>query len=239
VRVPNGDWIKAERKGLTICDATSAAFAQPLDWPKLDVTTFSWQKALGGEAAHGVIVLSPRAIERLKTYVPRWPLPKLFRLVSNGVLSEEIFDGSTINTPSMLCVEDYLVALQWAKRIGGLPALIARADTNTKILSNWVRQKAWVDFLAREEAVRSNTSVCLKIIDPMIAALPSDGQAKFINAMVERLEKENAAFDIGAHRAAPPGLRVWCGPTVEPSNVEALLPWLDFAFDAVKSTGCD
>jgi phosphoserine aminotransferase len=237
VRVPNGDWIAEDRKGLTICDATSAAFAQPLDWPKLDVTTFSWQKALGGEAAHGMLVLSPRAIERLKTHVPAWPLPKLFRLATNGVVNEEIFEGWTINTPSMLCVEDYLAALLWAKDLGGLPALIARADANAKIISDWVARADWVDFLARDPAVRSNTSICLKIRDPDIAILPAEAQARFIKAMTDMLERENVAFDIGAHRAAPPGLRIWCGPTVLPENIEALTPWLDFAFRTVKSAG--
>jgi phosphoserine aminotransferase len=237
VRVPNGDWIAADRKGLTICDATSAAFAQKLDWEKLDVTTFSWQKALGGEAAHGMLVLSPRAIHRLKTYAPSRPLPKLFRLTVEGVVNEEIFEGWTLNTPSMLCVEDYLFALNWAKEIGGLPALIGRADANTKILSDWVSRTAWVDFLARDEAMRSNTSVCLKVADPVIAALPRDDQARFAKAIAAYLERENVALDIGAYRTAPPGFRIWCGPTVEPSNLEALTPWLDFAFEMIKAAG--
>jgi phosphoserine aminotransferase len=234
VRVPGGDWIAANRQGLTICDATSAAFAQRLDWPRLDAVSFSWQKALGGEAAHGMLVLSPRAVERLKTYVPPWPLPKLFRLVSDGVLNEEIFQGWTINTPSMLCVEDYLDALRWAKAIGGLAALIARADANTKILSDWVKRTPWIDFLARDEKLRSNTSVCLKMVDPAVAALPQDAQARFTKAMVELLEQEKVAFDIGAYRGAA-GLRIWCGPTVEASDLEALTPWLDYAFETVKA----
>ncbi|WP_020174519.1 phosphoserine transaminase [Methyloferula stellata] len=236
VRVPDGDWIAADRKGLTICDATSAAFAQKLDWAKLDAVTFSWQKALGGEAAHGMLVLSQRAVERLKSYVPPWPLPKLFRLVSDGVLNEEIFEGWTINTPSMLCVEDYLAALHWAKEIGGLPALITRADANAKILSDWVMRTLWIDFLVRDEKVRSNTSVCLKIADPAVAAQSSDARGRFTKAMVDLLEQEKAAFDIGAYRDAPPGLRIWCGPTVEAGNLEALTPWLDFAFETIKAT---
>jgi phosphoserine aminotransferase len=235
VRVPNGDWIAVDRKGLTICDATSAAFAQKLDWDKLDVTTFSWQKALGGEAAHGMLVLSPRAIHRLETYTPPWPLPKLFQLAVEGIVNEKIFEGWTINTPSMLCVEDYLFALNWAKSIGGLPALIARADANTKILSDWISRTAWVDFLARDQATRSNTSVCLKVTDPVIAALPPNDQARFVKAIVACLELENVALDIGAYRTAPPGLRIWCGPTVEPSNLQALTPWLDFAFETAKA----
>jgi phosphoserine aminotransferase len=234
VRVPNGDWIAASRQGLTICDATSAAFAQALDWPKLDAVTFSWQKALGGEAAHGMLVLSPRAVLRLKTYVPPWPLPKLFRLLSDGVLNEEIFEGWTINTPSMLCLEDYLVALHWAKEIGGLAALIARADANTKILSDWVARTPWVDFLARDAAIRSNTSVCLNVVDPAILAQSHDAQASFTKAMVEFLEQEKVAFDIGAYRGAA-GLRIWCGPTVERADLEALTSWLDYAYEMVKS----
>jgi phosphoserine aminotransferase len=235
VRVPNGDWISADRKGLTICDATSAAFAQKLDWQKLDVTTFSWQKALGGEAAHGMIVISPRAIERLKSYVPPWPVPKLFRLVTGGVIMDEVFEGWTINTPSMLCVEDYLIALQWAQKIGGLTALIARADANTKILSAFVKRTDWLDFLVHDERARSNTSMCLNVVDPAIAGLPRDAQARFIKAMVACLDAEKAAYDISAHRTAPPGLRIWCGPTVEASDLEAMLPWLDYAFQTVKS----
>jgi phosphoserine aminotransferase len=234
VRVPNGDWIAADRKGLTICDATSAAFAQALDFPKLDVVTFSWQKALGGEAAHGMLILSPRAVERLQSYVPPWPLPKIFRLTSGGKLIEGIFAGETINTPSMLCVEDYLDTLVWAKSLGGLKALIARADANTKALADWVARTPWVDFLAKEPAIRSNTSVCLKVVDPAIAALPPDAQAAFVKSLASALEKENVAYDIDGYRDAPPGLRVWCGATVEARDVEALTLWLDWAFAETK-----
>ncbi len=230
VRVPNAEWIPADRKGLTICDATSAAFAQDLDWPKLDVATFSWQKALGGEAAHGMIVLSPRAAERLQTYTPAWPLPKIFRLTKGGKLIEGMFEGETINTPSMLCVEDYIDALRWAKSLGGVQALIARADANAKILADWVDRTPWIDFLARVPATRSNTSVCLKVVDPAIAALPAEGQAAFAKALADVLEKEKVAFDIGAYRDAPPGLRIWCGATVESSDLAALTRWLDYAF---------
>ncbi len=235
VRVPNGDWIAADRKGLTICDATSAAFAQALDWPKLDVATFSWQKALGGEAAHGMIILSPRAVERLETYDPPWPLPKLFRMTKGGKLMDGIFVGETINTPSMLCVEDYIDALNWAKSIGGLPALIARADASARVIANWVAKTPWIDFLAPKPETRSNTSVCLKIVDPAVVALSADGQAAFAKALASALEKEKAAYDIGAYRDAPPGLRVWCGATVEASDVEALTLWLDWAFANEKA----
>jgi phosphoserine aminotransferase len=230
VRVPNGDWIKSNRTGLTICDATSAAFAQPLDWPKLDVVTFSWQKALGGEAAHGMIVLSPRAVERLEVYQPAWPLPKLFRMTSGGKLIEGIFEGETINTPSMLCVEDYLDALNWAKSLGGVEALYARANANAKAIADWVASTPWVDFLATDPATRSNTSVCLKVVDPQVAALSADAQASFAKGLSALLEKEKVAFDIGAYRDAPPGLRIWCGATVETSDVVALTHWLDYAF---------
>jgi phosphoserine aminotransferase len=235
VRVANGGWIAANRKGLTICDATSAAFAQKLDWDKLDVTTFSWQKALGGEAGHGMIVLSPRAAERLESCKPAWPVPKLFRMTKGGKLIEGFFEGETINTPSMLCVEDYLDALNWAKRIGGLPALIARADANFKALADWAARTSWVDFLARVPATRSNTSVCLKVVDPAIAALNADAQAAFAKGLAGFLEKEKVALDIGAYRDAPPGLRIWCGATVETSDVEALTHWLDFAFAQEKA----
>jgi len=234
VRVPNADWIAADRKGLTICDATSAAFAQDLDWAKLDVATFSWQKALGGEAAHGVIVLSPRAVERLQTYTPAWPLPKVFRLVKGGKLIEGIFEGETINTPSMLCVEDYIDALRWAKSLGGRAALFARADGNAKAVADWVERTPWVDFLARVPATRSNTSVCLKVVDPTIAALPADGQAAFAKSLASFLEKEGVAFDIGSYRDAPAGLRIWCGATVETADVEALTQWLNYAFALEK-----
>ena len=235
VRVPNADWIKADREGLTICDATSAAFAQQLDWPKLDVVTFSWQKALGGEAGHGMLVLSPRAVARLESYTPMWPLPKIFRLTKGGKLNEGIFEGETINTPSMLCVEDYLDALHWAKSVGGLTALIARADANTKVLADWKAKTPWVDFLAANAAIRSNTSVCMKVVDPAITALPADAQAAFAKALVAAVEKEGAGYDLGAYRDAPPGLRIWCGATVEASDVAALTEWLDWAFVATKA----
>ncbi len=235
VRVPNADWIDADRKGLMICDATSAAFAQEMDWAKLDVVTFSWQKALGGEAAHGMIVLSPRAVERLETYTPAWPLPKLFRMAKGGKLIAGIFEGETINTPSMLCVEDYIDALNWAKSLGGVKALYARADANAKAIAEWVAKTPWIDFLAKAPATRSNTSVCLKVVDAEVAALPADGQAAFAKALASLLEKEKIAYDIGAYRDAPPGLRIWCGATVETSDVVALTHWLDFAFAAEKA----
>jgi phosphoserine aminotransferase len=235
VRVPDADWIPADRKGLTLCDATSAAFAQALDWPKLDVTTFSWQKALGGEAGHGIIILSPRAAERLETHKPPWPLPKVFRLTKGGKLIEGIFEGETINTPSMLCVEDYIDALQWAKSFAGLKALIARADANAKAIADWVDRTPWVDFLARVPETRSNTSVCLKVVDPAIAALSADGQAAFAKALAAFLEKEKVAFDIGSYRDAPAGLRIWCGTTIEAADVKALTHWLDYAFAVEKS----
>jgi len=235
VRVPNADWIKADRKGLTICDATSAAFAQPLDWKKLDVVTFSWQKALGGEAAHGMLVLSPRAVERLETYKPAWPLPKVFRMTKGGKLNAGIFEGETINTPSMLCVEDYLDALNWGKSIGGLKALMARADANTKIIADWKARTPWIDFLARDPAIRSNTSVCLKVIDPAIASLPADAQSDFAKKLVALVEKENAGFDFAHYRDAPAGLRIWCGATVDARDVELLTRWIDWAFAEVKA----
>src|SRR5437667_6077402 len=236
VRVPNADWISADREGLTICDATSAAFAQKLDWPKLDVVTFSWQKALGGEAAHGMLVLSPRAVARLETYKPAWPLPKIFRMTKGGKLNEGIFEGETINTPSMLCVEDYLDALQWGKSVGGLPALIARADANTKVLADWVARTPWIDFLARDPAIRSNTSVCFKVVDPAITSLSPDAQSDFAKALVNLIETEGAGYDLGAYRDAPPGLRVWCGATVEKSDVALLTQWIDWAFAEMKSS---
>jgi len=235
VRVPNADWIKADRKGLTICDATSAAFAQPLDWPKLDVITFSWQKALGGEAAHGMLVLSPRAVERLETYKPAWPLPKIFRMTKGGKLNAGIFEGETINTPSMLCVEDYLDALNWGKSIGGLKALMARADANTKVLADWKAKTSWIDFLASDPAIRSNTSVCLKIVDPAITSLTSDLQADFCKKLVALVEKENAGFDFAHYRDAPAGLRIWCGATVEAKDVALLTQWIDWAFAETKA----
>jgi phosphoserine aminotransferase len=230
VRVPNADWIASDREGLTICDATSAAFAQPLDWAKLDVVTFSWQKALGGEAAHGMLVLGPRAVARLESYSPPWPLPKIFRMTKGGKLIEGIFEGETINTPSMLCVEDYLDALQWAKSTGGLKALIARADANTQVIADWVARTPWVDFLASQPAIRSNTSVCLKVVDPAITAKSAEEQAAFAKGLAGALEKEGVGLDVGSYRDAPPGLRIWCGATVERKDVEALTPWLDWAF---------
>jgi phosphoserine aminotransferase len=235
VRVPNGDWIPADRKGLTLCDATSAAFAQDLDWPKLDVTTFSWQKALGGEAGHGVIILSPRAAERLETHKPPWPVPKVFRLTKGGKLIEGVFEGETINTPSMLCVEDYIDALQWAKSFAGLKALIARADANAKVIADWVERTSWVDFLASVAETRSNTSVCLKVVDPAVVALSADGRAAFAKALATFLEKEKVAFDIGSYRDAPAGLRIWCGTTIEAADLKALTHWLDYAFAVEKS----
>src|SRR5437763_13729684 len=224
VRVPNADWIKADRTGLTICDATSAAFAQRLDFAKLDVVTFSWQKVLGGEAAHGMLILSPRAVERLETYPPPWPLPKIFRMTKGGKLNEAIFEGETINTPSMLCVEDYLDTLQWANSIGGLPALIGRADANARVIAEWVGATPWVDFLAADPRTRSNTSVCLKIVEPAVATLSADQQTAFAKNLAGLLEKEGVAYDIAAHRDAPAGLRIWCGSTIATSDVEALTP---------------
>jgi len=234
VRVPNGEWIAADRQGLAICDATSAAFAQPLDWMKLDVATFSWQKVLGGEAAHGMLILSPRAAARLESYKPAWPLPKIFRLTKGGKLNEGIFEGETVNTPSMLCVEDYLDALQWAKSIGGLKALMARADANAKAVATWVARAPWVDFLARDAAIRSNTSVCLRVIDPAVTALSADAQSAFAKALAGAVEKEGAGYDIAHYRDAPPGLRIWCGASVEASDVEILTQWLDWAFAKTK-----
>ncbi|MBE1204765.1 phosphoserine transaminase [Aminobacter carboxidus] len=235
VRVANGDFIPEDRKGLTICDATSAAFAQNLDFQKLDVVTFSWQKVLGGEGAHGMLILSPRAVERLESYKPAWPLPKIFRLTSAGKLIEGIFKGETINTPSMLCVEDYLDALNWAKGLGGLEALVARADANFAAIDTFVQTSGWLANLAVVPETRSNTSVCLSIVDPEVAALDKDGQAAFAKGMVSALEKEGVAFDIGAYRDAPPGLRIWAGATVETSDLVALMPWLDWAFANQKA----
>ena len=235
VRVPNADWIPADRKGLTICDATSAAFAQNLDFAKLDVVTFSWQKALGGEAAHGVLILSPRAVERLETYKPAWPLPKIFRMTKGGKLMEDIFEGATINTVSMLCIEDAVDAMEWGKSIGGLPAMQARADANFKVLNDWVAKTDWVDFLAQVPETRSNTSVCLVIADAAIKLLDADAQAAFAKAIVSRLDKAGAAYDIGAYRDAPTGLRIWAGSTVEASSLAALTEWLDWAFAVEKA----
>jgi len=235
VRVPSGDWIPANREGLTFCDATSAAFAQDLAWDKLDITTFSWQKVLGGEAQHGMIVLSPRAVARLESYTPAWPLPKIFRLTKKGKVDREIFEGSTINTPSMLCVEDYLDALAWAESIGGLPALFARADANAKVIADWVERTPWIGFLADKPAIRSNTSVCLKIVDPEVTSASVDAQAAIAKQIASMLDKEGVAFDIASYRDAPPGLRIWAGATIEKSDLEALMPWLDWAFESVKS----
>ena len=235
VRVPNADFISADRTGITICDATSACFAQALDWAKLDVVTFSWQKALGGEGGHGMLILSPRAVARLESYTPAWPMPKLFRMTKAGKdggnkVSLDIFEGATINTPSMLAVEDYLDALRWAAGIGGLNELIARADRNVAVLADWVAKTDWVEFLAETADIRSNTSVCLKVVDPRVTGLAEDAQADFAKKLASLLEKEGAALDVGGYRDAPPGLRIWCGATVETSDVEALTPWLDWAF---------
>jgi phosphoserine aminotransferase len=235
VRVPDADWIKADRKGLTFCDATSAAFAQNLDWSKLDVTTYSWQKVLGGEAAHGMLILSPRAVERLESYTPAWPLPKIFRLTSGGKLIEGIFEGETINTPSMLCVEDYIDALEWAKTVGGLQGLIARCDANAKAVADFVASKPFLAFLAQDPATRSNTSVCLNFVDPAIAALTADAQAGFAKNVASLLEKEGVGLDLGSYRDAPPGLRIWCGATVETRDVAALMPWIEWAFESAKA----
>ena len=238
VRVPDGSFIPGDRKGLTICDATSAAFAQKLEFEKLDVVTFSWQKVLGGEAAHGMLILSPRAVERLETYTPDWPLPKIFRLTKGGKLIEGIFSGATINTPSMLCVEDYIDALNWAQTIGGLPGLIERANTNLGIIEDFVNQSAWLDFLAIDPSTRSNTSVCLTISDERIKSLAPEEQAKFATSMCSLLEAEGIAFDIGAYRDAPPGLRIWTGATVEADDLRALMPWLEWAFlQQLQSSG--
>ena len=227
VRLPNGNAIPSDRQGLTLCDATSAAFAMDLPWDKLDVTTFSWQKVLGGEAAHGMLILSPRAVERLETYTPPWPLPKIFRMTKGGKLNEGIFRGETINTPSMLAVEDYLLSLDWARSVGGLQGLIARANSNAGAIETFVQNTPWIDFLATDAATRSTTSVCLKFTDARIL----DG-ATFAKAVSKRLEAEDVALDIGAYRDAPPGLRIWCGGTVETSDIEAMLPWLSWAFEA-------
>ena len=230
VRMPNADAIPANRHGLTICDATSAAFAQALDFAKLDVVTFSWQKVLGGEAAHGMLILSPRAVARLESYVPAWPLPKIFRMTAKGKLIEGIFAGETINTPSLLCTEDYIDALNWAKSVGGLDGLIARADANAKALNDWADRAGWIANLAADPAIRSNTSVCMKVVDPKVTSLPADAQAAFAKALAAALEKEKVAFDIGAYRDAPPGLRIWCGATIETSDIVALTQWLDWAY---------
>jgi phosphoserine aminotransferase len=235
VRVPDGDWIAKDREGITICDATSAAFAMDLPWDKLDVVTFSWQKVLGGEAAHGMLVLSPNAVARLEAYSPHWPLPKIFRMTKSGKLNEAIFEGETINTPSMLAVEDYLDTLRWAESVGGLNALIARADSNFAVLDRWVRASNWCDFLAQEQGSRSHTSVCLAITDPVFTKLEEEPRYDLVKKFCSVLEKEGVALDIAGHRNAPPGLRIWCGATVEKSDLEALMPWLDWAWEQVKA----
>ena len=235
VRVPDADWISDNREGLTICDATSAAFAMDLPWQKLDVVTFSWQKVLGGEAAHGMLVLSPRAVARLESYTPPWPMPKIFRMTKGGKIVDGIFEGETINTPSMLALEDYLDALTWAEGLGGLKALIARSQDNLGVLDRWVRTSEWAAFLASEQGSRSNTSVCLKIVDPWFKDLGDDAQADAAKKIASLLEKEGVAYDVAGYRSAPPGLRIWCGATVDKSDLEALTPWLDWAFSQVKS----
>ncbi|MEW9614234.1 phosphoserine transaminase [Shinella sp. S4-D37] len=236
VRVPNADFIPADRKGLTICDATSAAFAQNLDFAKLDVVTFSWQKVLGGEGAHGVIILSPRAVERLESYTPAWPMPKIFRMTKGGKIIEGIFQGETINTPSMLCVEDYIDALLWAKQVGGLKGLMARADANARVIFDFVEKNDWIANLARDPATRSNTSVCLTIADKDVLALDADAQAAFAKGLVALLDKQGVAYDIGAYRDAPSGLRIWAGATIDTADLEALMPWLSWAFETQKAT---
>ena len=236
VRVPNGDWIAADRQGLTICDATSAVFAMDLPWDRLDVVTYSWQKVLGGEAQHGMLILSPRAVERLESYRPPWPLPKIFRLTKGGKLIEGIFKGETINTPSMLCVEDALDSLRWAEGEGGLTSLTGRSEANLAVLETWVDETPWVSFLAEDKATRSSTSVCLKIVDPWFAALGETARADAAKRIAALLEQEGAAFDVGAYRDAPPGLRIWAGATVQTSDLRALTPWLDWAYAEVKKT---
>jgi phosphoserine aminotransferase len=233
VRVSDASFISADREGLTICDATSAAFAQDLDWAKLDVVTFSWQKALGGEAAHGVLILSPKAVARLESYTPAWPMPKLFRMTKGGKVTLDLFEGATINTPSMLCVEDAVDALKWVESIGGLTEMRRRADANLGALAEWVAKTPWVEFLATNPDHRSNTSVCLKVVDPRVTALSADAQADFAKNLASALEKEGVALDVGGYRDAPPGLRIWCGATVETSDLEALTPWLDWAFQGL------
>ena len=235
VRVPHGDWIAPDREGLAICDATSAVFAMPLPWDRLDVVTWSWQKVLGGEAAHGMLALSPRAVARAESHTPAWPLPKIFRMVKKGRLDAALFEGSTINTPSMLCVEDALDGLAWAASIGGLPALVARAEGNLAAVAAWVERTPWVDFLAREPATRSCTSICLRIVDPWFTGRDGAAQAETVKQMVGRLEQEGVAYDIAAYREAPPGLRLWGGATVERDDLEALLPWLDWVWHEIRN----
>jgi phosphoserine aminotransferase len=234
VKVPNGDWIPATREGLTICDATSAAFAMDLPWDKLDVVTFSWQKVLGGEAAHGMLILSPRAVARLESYTPPWPLPKIFRMTKGGKIVDGIFEGETINTPSMVAVEDYLDALTWAESVGGLKGLIQRANDNLQVLEKWAATCGWAGFLAEDARIRSNTSVCIKVTDPWFESLSDDAKAEAAKKIASLLEKEGVALDIAGYRAAPPGLRIWCGATIEKADLEALTPWLDWAWAQVK-----
>jgi phosphoserine aminotransferase len=236
VRVPNYDWIPADRQGLTFADATSAVLAQPIDWSKIDVLTFSWQKVLGGEAAHGMLILSPRAVARLESYTPAWPLPKIFRLTKGGKFMKEVFEGETINTPSMLALEDYLDALGWAESIGGLETLFARATANAKVLYDWVSRTPWIESLAADPATRSNTSVCLTVVDPAVSRLSVEAQYAFIKQLAAILDAEDVAKDIAGHRDAPPGLRIWCGATVEKADLEALTPWLDWAFAEAKAS---
>ena len=236
VKVPSGDWIPADRDGITICDATSAAFAMDLPWDKLDVTTFSWQKVLGGEAAHGMLILSPNAVARLESYTPHWPMPKIFRMTKGGKIVEGIFEGETINTPSMVAVEDYLDALNWAQSVGGLKGLIARSNANLAVLDAWVQKSGWAGFLAKDTASRSNTSVCIKITDPWFQGLGDDAKADAAKKIASLLDKEGVALDIAGYRSAPAGLRIWCGATVETADLEALTPWLDWAWAKVKET---
>jgi phosphoserine aminotransferase len=236
VKVPNGDWIPADRDGLTICDATSAAFAMELPWDKLDVTTFSWQKVLGGEAAHGMLILSPNAVARLESYTPHWPMPKIFRMTKGGKVVEGIFEGETINTPSMVAVEDYLDALNWAQSVGGLKGLIARSNANLAVLDAWVQKSGWAGFLAKDTASRSNTSVCIKVTDPWFQGLSDEAKADAAKKIASLLDKEGVALDIAGYRSAPAGLRIWCGATVETADLEALTPWLDWAWARVKET---
>jgi phosphoserine aminotransferase len=234
VKVPDGNWIAADRAGLAICDATSAAFAMDLPWARLDVITWSWQKVMGGEGAHGMLVLSPRAVQRLESHVPAWPIPKIFRLTSGGKLSEGIFKGETINTPSMLCVEDAIDGLRWGESVGGLKGLMARSEANLGVLETFVAARPWAAFLAADKSIRSNTSVCLNIVAPWFTALPADQRAAAAKKMADSLESEKAAYDVGSYRDAPPGLRIWCGATVEKSDLEALLPWLDWAYGEIE-----
>ena len=235
VRVPNADWIPADRKGLTFCDATSALFAMDLDWSRCDVVTWSWQKAMGGEAAHGMLALSPRAVARLESFTPSWPLPKVFRLTKGGKVNREIFEGSTINTPSMLCVEDHIDALEWADTVGGLSGLIARSEANLKAINAWVERTPWVDFLAGDPATRSSTSICLRISDDWFTGQSDDEQNALIKKLVALLDAENVAYDIGSYRDAPAGLRIWGGGTVETSDIEALMPWIEWAFEEIRA----